>query len=127
MNILAEREIETNTTFGFYAAKWAAMDAEDRCRQAKELHEDFFSDPVHIDRVEKTKAIVKSFFNGAHIYVNERGINRKPFTVVKVEKPMFPNQLSQQDKDVKLYTPLAALGVEVVFAKGSNSYLFRIK
>ena len=127
MNVLAEREIETNTTYSFAAAKHAALDAADRCRQAKEMHEDFFNDPDHILRVESTKAIVKDFFNGAKLYVNERGINRKPFTVVKVERPLFPNQLTAQEKEDQLYGPLKAAGVEIVFAKGSNSYLFRIR
>lgn len=128
MNILDEREVDTRpsaTDFGLRRA-WA-RDAEHRCRIAQHNNEDFFDDPTHVARVEKTKEVVKKFFNGARLYVNQRGINRKPFTVVKVEKPLFPNHLTQAQKDAMLYGPLAELEVEVVFAKGSNSYLFRIK
>lgn len=125
--LTADREIETNTLNSFYGAKHAAIDAERRCKIAKDTHDAFFNDPQHIARVEQTKAIVKKFFNGAKVYVNERGINRKPFTVIKVERPLFPNHLTQKEKDATLYSPLKALEVEIVFAKGSDSYLFRIK
>jgi hypothetical protein len=130
MNILEEREIETHTTYNFYSARTAAIDAERRGKLAVELHGDFFNDPAHIDRVEKTKSVVKSFFNGAKVYVNQRGLgtrSKSPFTVVKVEKPLFPNSLLMQEKQDRFYKPLQDLGVEIVFAKGSNSYLFRIK
>lgn len=128
MNTLDEREIETRPSAHNYelARSWA-LDAERRSRIAQHNNQAYFDDPDHIDRVEQTKAIVKRFFNGAKVYVNQRGINRKPFTVVKVEKPLFPNQLTQAQKDAMLYGPLAQLNVEVVFAKGSNSYLFRIR
>lgn len=128
MNTLDEREIETRpSAYSFDIARSWALDAARRSRIAQQNNQAFFDDPAHIDRVEQTKEIVKRFFNGAKVYVNQRGINRKPFTVVKVEKPLFPNQLTQAQKDAMLYGPLANLGVEVVFAKGSNSYLFRIK
>ena len=128
MNTLDEREIETRPCADNYELRRAwALDAERRSRIAQHRNQAYFDDPAHIDRVEQTKAIVKRFFNGAKVYVNQRGINRKPFTVVKVEKPLFPNQLTQAQKDAMLYGPLAQLDVEVVFAKGSNSYLFRIR
>lgn len=128
MNILEEREIETHTTYNFYSARTAAIDADKRGKLAAELHEDFFNDPDYADRVEKTKAIVKSFFNDGKVYVNRRGLGRtKPFTVVKIEKPLFPNRLTQKEKQDRFYKPLQDLGVEIVFAKGSDSYLFRIK
>lgn len=130
MNIPAEHEIETNVTYNFYAARTAAIDAEHRCKKAAEQHEDFFNDPLHCDRVEKTKAVVKAFWPGVKLYVNQRGLgthSKRPFTVVKVERPLFPNHLTQAQKDAMLYDPLKALNVEVVFAKGSNSYLFRIR
>lgn len=128
MDIIADREIETNTVHSYYGAKHAAIDAERRGKIAVESNEDFFNDATHIARVEKTKEIVKKFFNGAKLYVNQRGINgHKPFTVVKVEKPLFPNHLTQKQKDATLYAPLKELEVEIVFAKGSDSYLFRIK
>lgn len=130
MNELEEREIETHTTYNFYSARTAAIDAERRGKIAVDLHKDFFNDPEHIDRVEKTKSVVKSFFNGAKVYVNQRGLgsrSNRPFTVVKVEKPLFPNRLTQQEKQDRFYKPLQDLNVEIVFAKGSDSYLFRIK
>lgn len=128
MNILDEREIDTRPSAdNFDLRKAWAKDIDRRCRIAQAANESFFDDPAHIDRVEQTKAIVKKFFNDPRVYVNQRGINRKPFTVVKVEKPLFPNHLTQAQKEAMLYGPLAALEVEVVFAKGSNSYLFRIK
>ena len=130
MNILEEREIETHTTYNFYAARTAAIDAEKRGKIAAELHEDFFNDPAHIDRVEKTKTVVKAFWPGVKLYVNQRGLgthSKRPFTVVKVERPLFPNHLTRAEKDAKFYAPLAELEVEIVFAKGSDSYLFRIR
>lgn len=130
MFIPVDKEIESNATLGFYAARHAAIDAQTRSTRAVEMHEDFFTDPQHVDRVEQTKSIVKSFFNGSAVYVNQRGLgthSKRPFTVVKVEKPLFPNGLTQAQKDATLYDPLKALNVEVVFAKGSNSYLFRIR
>lgn len=128
MNELDVREIESRLPAHDYRiAKSWALDAERRGRIAQQANQAFFDDPAHIDRVEQTKAIVKKFFNDPRVYVNQRGINRKPFTVVKVEKPLFPNHLTQAQKEAMLYGPLAQLEVEVVFAKGSNSYLFRIK
>lgn len=131
MNILEEREIETQPSTTEYSwRKYRAEDVMRRSQQAKALNEDFFDDPDHIDRVEQTKSVVKSFFNGAKVYVNQRGLgtrSKSPFTVVKVEKPLFPNRLTQQEKQDRFYKPLQDLGVEIVFAKGSDSYLFRIK
>lgn len=127
MSITVDKEIETNVVLGYTGARRAAIDAVARSKRATEVHEDFFNDPNHWHRVEQTKNIVKKFFKCA-VYVNQRGLGgRKPFTVVKVEKPLFPNKLTQAQKDAMLYDPLKAIGVEIVFAKGSNSYLFRIR
>lgn len=130
MNINTDKEIETVVTESFYAAKAAAKDAVRRSQIAYEQNQDFFDDPDHIDRVEKTKSIVKSFFNNGKVYTNRRGLgsrSKNPFTVVKMERPLFPNHLTQKEKQDRFYKPLADLGVEIVFAKGSDSYLFRIK
>lgn len=128
MNTTVDKEIETVVTESFFAAKTAARDAVARSGIAYEQHQDFFDDPDHVDRVEKTKTIVKSFFNNGKVYTNRRGLGRtKPFTVVKMERPLFPNHLTQKEKQDRFYKPLADLGVEIVFAKGSDSYLFRIK
>ena len=128
MNELDVREIESRLPAHDYRiAKSWALDAERRGRIAQQANQAFFDDPAHIDRVEKTKEVVKRFFNDAKIYVNQRGINRKPFTVVKVERPLFPNHLTKAQKEAMLYRPLEDLEVEVVFSKNTNSYLFRIK
>lgn len=131
MNELEEREIYTQpSTDVFKWREYRAKDVAARSQQAKELNEDFFEDPEHIRRVETTKSIVKSFFNGAKVYINQRGLgsrSKSPFTVVKVERPLFPNRLTQQEKQDRFYKPLNDLGVEIVFAKGSDSYLFRIR
>lgn len=126
---LIDKEINSATVFDNYEfRKWAAKDAERRSKIAGKNHEDFFEDPAHVEKVEKTKAIVKKFFNGAKLYVNQRGLgSRKPFTVVKVERPMFPNHLTRAQKQNQFYEPLKELDVEIVFAKGTDSYLFRIK
>lgn len=125
--ITVDSELDTNTVMSFAGSVHAYNDAIQRSQIAHEQHQAFFEDPLHVDRVEKTKAVVKKFFNGARLYVNERGLTgRRPFTVVKVEKPLFPNHLTQQQKEDQLYAPLRALNVKIVFARGSNSYLFRI-
>lgn len=108
-------------------AKGWAQDAVHRSKLAQVAHQDFFEDPEHLDRVEQTRTIVKRFFNGAKTYVNQRGLGRAPFTVLKVERPLFPNHLTRDQKEAQLYGPLRALNVEIRFARGSDSYLFRIR
>lgn len=131
MNELNEREVETQPSTDVYRfRKYRAQDAVHRSQQAKALNEDFFDDPDHMDRVDQTLSVVKSFFNYKNVYINQRGLgsrSKSPFTVIKVEKPLFPNHLTQQEKQDRFYKPLADLDVEIVFAKGSDSYLFRIK
>lgn len=126
--LTVDKEIETNTTHSWWAARNATMDAARRSNIAAHNNKDFFDNPEHVARVDGVKQIVEDFFPAKRaVYVNKRGIGRKPFTVVKVEQPDFPNHLTQAEKDAKFYTPLKDLKVEVVFAKGSNSYLLRIK
>lgn len=108
------------------ARNWR-LDAIHRSGLAQQANPDFFDDPEHQDRVAQTQAIVSAFFGGAKTYVNQRGLGRAPFTVVKVERPLFPNQLTRQQKEAQLYGPLRDLRVEIRFAKGSDSYLFRIR
>ena len=120
-------ELETKHCSSFLAARFATLDANIRSQEAEELHPAFFNDPAHIDRVEQVKQIVKNFFTGSTVYVNKRGLgNRRPFTVIKVERPTFPNYLSKKDKDNRFYKPLAAINVRPMFAKGTDSYLFRV-
>ena len=44
----------------------------------------------------------------------------------RVDNPDFPNHLKTSEKNELFYDPLSALGVEIWFSKGTNSYLFRI-
>lgn len=112
---------------GRTAAKAWALDAVHRSGLAQQANQAFFEDPEHQDRVAQTQAIVSAFFGGAKTYVNQRGLGRAPFTVVKVERPLFPNRLTREQKETQLYGPLRALNVEIRFARGSDSYLFRIR
>lgn len=130
MSTVEEREIETQVCCGRDAARRAAMDAVVRSQQALEQHDQFFNDPSHIQRVEKTEKIVTDFFGVRPNYRTHRGLgarSKHPFTVVKIENPAFPNHLSRAEKQSRFYQPLQDLGVEIVHSRTSNSWLFRIK
>lgn len=125
--LIVDTEINPPVRLGFQAAIAATKDAQARDREAAEDHAEFFADPDHIARVEAVTNIVNSFFTVKKaVYINRRGIRRAPFTAVKVEKPNFPNGLTQAQKDATFYAPLRALNVQIVFSKSTNSYLFRI-
>ncbi len=103
----------------------AVIDALQRSAKALDNMPDAFTHE-HLAVVDEVRAIVDSFFrvkNG--IYVNHRVNRGKPFSVVKVDRPMFP-RVSHATKQKTWREPLEALGVEIVFSKGTNSYLFRI-
>lgn len=107
--------------------QWAVIDVHQRSLDALDRHPAFFDDPQHMARVEAVESIVKKFFtvrNG--MYRNYRSGRGKPFTVVKVDKPDFPNHLSRAERDRIYHDPLKNLGVEPIFSKQTNSYLFRI-
>lgn len=107
--------------------QWAVIDVQQRSLDAIDRYPNFFNDPAHEARVVAVESIVKQFFpvrNG--MYRNYRVGRGKPFTVVKVDKPDFPNHLSRSERDRIYYDPLKQLNVEPIFSKKTNSYLFRI-
>lgn len=106
----------------------AYIDSRIRSFNAIEAHPDFFNDKDHKAKVDEVAKIVKSFFrvhNG--VYVSQRGNRGKPFTAVKVSRPQFPNKMTVAEKNLCYYKPLARLGVEVVFASGTNSWIYRVR
>ena len=85
-----------------------------------------FQREEHLIKLEKVQDIVKSFFKVYKgLYVNHRVNKGKSFSVIKVDNPQFPH-LSYSVKTATYYNPLKDLGVEVVFSKRTNSYLYRI-
>lgn len=108
-------------------ARWAASDAEIRNECALENHPAFFGSQQHQERIARVRDIVDGFFKvRRRIYVNHRENRGKPFTTVKVDGPVFPN-VSQQRKQSEYLDPLRALGVEIVFSKRTNSYLYHVR
>ncbi len=105
-----------------------AEDVSERERRAHERYPTFFNNPAHIARVQQVHAIVESFFPTRRaVYENDRVGHGKPFTVVKVERPVFPNNLPKSKRDELFHNPLKALGVDVKFSTGTNSWLFYVK
>lgn len=107
----------------------ARSECEERCKMAQERYPDFFQNPDHVQKIEQVVDIVKDFFpQNKGIYVNSRVGTTKtgPFTAVKINKPIFPNSLTMSQKQDKFYNPLEKLGVEIVFNRATNSYLFHI-
>lgn len=125
MQVDDTKVINTRRTFN---PGYVAQDVEARNEAALARFPSFFSDPVHQQKIQAVLGIVDQFFAvKAGVYVNHRTGHDKPFTVVKVERPRFPNNLSKAARDAGFHTPLKALGVEVKFAAGTNSYLIHIK
>ena len=117
--------IRTRPTFN---PGYVADDVEARNAAAMAKFPNFFSNPAHQHVVQEVLGIVDGFFaERAGVYVNQRTGHNKPFTVVKVERPRFPNNLPKAERDARFHAPLKALGVEVKFAAGTNSYLIHIK
>ena len=107
---------------------YVAQDVEERNTRALNQFPTFFNNPAHQHKIQAVQAIVDQFFAvKAGVYVNHRTGHDRPFTVVKVERPRFPNNLSKAARDAGFHAPLKALGVEVRFAAGTNSYLIHIK
>ena len=107
--------------------KAAAIDVLRRSADAEEQFASFFNDPAHVKKVEEVKTIVSKFFTVySDMYVNCRANRGRPMTVVKIERPLFP-KVSTADKNKRYLGPLQDLGVEIVFSKNSNSYLYRIR
>lgn len=109
------------------APQWAAVDAHIRSADALEEHPGFFKDPAHMAKVAAVEDIVKAYFT-VHkaMYKNHRVNRGRPFTVVKVERPVYPNHLPKATRAAEYELPLANLGVEIVFSKNTNSYLYRV-
>lgn len=126
--IMEDTEHKTINNHKFYgaAAKFAAIDVDRRSCEAKN-NNSLFSDPDHVLKVKMVQDIVRSFFPVMkNMYVNHRENRGKSFTVVKVEQPNFPNHLSAEKRKKIYRQPLEDLGVEIVFSKRSNSYLYRV-
>ena len=104
----------------------AAIDVQARNLRALDDHAAFFQSDVIESKTNQVLTIVRKFFPAyKNIYVNYRANRGKPFVVVKVDAPQFPRMNPARKSEV--YTlPLANLGVEPVFAKGTNSWLYRI-
>jgi hypothetical protein len=102
-------------------------DLRENQAHALHTHADFFQSFVHQDKVTQVKQIVEAFFHVRKgIYVNHRANRGQPFTVIKVDNPQFP-RMSAKQIDAQYRGPLKALGVEIIFSKASDSYLYRIK
>ena len=107
----------------------ARVFADLRVNQAQALtdHATFFGSNAHQHKVAQVQQIVSTFFKVRKgMYVNHRANCGSPFTVVKVDNPEFP-RMSAKQIDAQYREPLRALGVEILFSKASNSYLFRVR
>jgi len=114
-----------NTGFSPHAG-WAVRDVEQRNRAALRAHEQFFLNHEHQDKIQAVLRIVKGFFTvRKDVFVNHRVGQGKPFTVVKVSSPAWP-ACSAARADREYRKPLQELGVEIVFSRATNSYLYRI-
>lgn len=103
----------------------AAIDVKARSQAAYENHRKFFDNPEHVARVAATHNILNNFFKIKDSYENLRTGKGKPFTVIKITNHLFPH-VSLATKDKEYTQPLKKLGVDVKFATGTNSYLYRI-
>lgn len=117
-NMLIKEDTVTHTRSGNPLGSY--IDARERAKMAMELHQDFFNDPTHLDRVADVISIMRNFFGRGPDYITPRGINRKPFEAVKIQE--VGHILSRTKLDVKnerLYAPLLAIGnVEVISKNG---------
>jgi hypothetical protein len=122
-------QLDTDNTINAHRAsnpQAAAHDVLRRSAQAVSSNSNFFLSPEHQDRVAQVQRIVAGFFRVRKgMYVNHRVGRGKPFTTVKVDYPEFPH-CNNKMIDAQYRIPLRELGVEVVFSKNTNSYLFRI-
>lgn len=105
-----------------------AEDVQDRATRARNRYPTFFASTEHQQKVQAVHDIVDGFFKTRRaVYENDRVGQGKPFTVVKVERPVFPNTLPKSERDRLFHNPLKALGVTVKFSTGTNSYLLYVK
>ena len=83
--------IHTNTTGGGMSAIAAKLDAENRSAAAFNAYPEFFTNPVHMKKVQEVCSILDGFFKTRKAtYIVYRENRGKPFTSVKIEKPVFP-------------------------------------
>jgi hypothetical protein len=120
-------DVKVLQTAGHQPTARVFADLRENQAHALHTHADFFQSFVHQDKVAKVKQIVDAFFKVRKgIYVNHRANRGQPFTVIKVDNPQFP-RMSAKQIDSVYRAPLRALGVEIIFSKASDSYLYRIK
>jgi uncharacterized Zn finger protein len=119
-----EKTINSRPATAFAAG--AAMDADARNKAAYDQFQEVYDDPDFATRVETVQKIVDDFFRVKDMYTNYRANRGKPMVVVKVTNQIFPN-VSSKIKQETYRGPLENLGVEIVFSKGTNSYLYRIR
>lgn len=122
MNNYADETINKGST-----GWWGRTDCEDRSKMAIDRFPSFFEDPAHVTKVELVLQIVKDFFKvNKAIYVNRRvGTSKSgPFTVIKVNDPIFPNTMKSKDKNDFYYEPLKQLGIKIVINRATCSYLY---
>ena len=106
----------------------ARKDADQRIAHALKEASDYFNDSEYQQKVAEVSAIVQKFFTVSKgFYVNPRLNRGNPFTTIKVDNPKFPNHLSRSVREKTFYKPLEAMGVEIRFSKGTNSYLFKVQ
>ena len=104
----------------------ACVDAATRNAQAVQQHAAFFGSVDHQHKLQAVKNVVDSFFAVRKgVYVNHRANGGRPFTVIKVDNPQFP-RMKASEVDRLYREPLRALGVEIVFSRNTNSYLYRV-
>ena len=106
----------------------AYIDARIRSKDAVTKYSEFFLNRDHKAKVDEVSSIIKNFFkvhNG--IYVTQRSNRGNPFTAIKVNRPVFPNGMPNSLKTTTYYKPLEDLGVEVIYAAGTNSWIYRVR
>lgn len=105
-------------------ARFAAIDVTIRSAAAAEQYSDQFEAPAHNTKVDAARAIIDGYFKIADVYENSRGNRGKPFTVIKISNHVWP-KVSFAEKDRRLKTPLAELGLEIL-PTAANALLVRI-
>ena len=104
----------------------AVANARIRSADAVADNPQFFLSAEHQARVDEVYAIVDGWFRVKKgIYINQRANRGRPFSVVKVDGCQFP-AVKPSVKEAAYTKPLADLGVEIVFSKATNSYLYRV-
>lgn len=125
--IMLQDDVKVLQGGGSQPAARVFADLHTKQAQALEDHAAFFASAAHEDKVAKVKQIVDTFFKVRKgMYVNHRANRGQPFTVIKVDHPQFP-RMSTKQIDAQYRQPLKALGVEILFSKASNSYLYRVR